>query len=67
MKDFPVKRFPGGKEFPMARISRWEGITGAKNFLVGRNSRCEGFPGEKISWWEGNPDRKDFQVENISQ
>ena len=38
-----------------------------KDFLVGRNSRCEGFPGGKISWWEGIPGGKDFQVEMISR
>ena len=49
-----------------------------KDFLVGRNSRCEGFPGGKEfpvgrnSWWkkfqvERFPDDKDFPVIRISR
>ena len=39
------KRFPGGKDFLVGKISWWEGITGGEDFLVGRNYRCEGVPG----------------------
>ena len=51
----------------MERNSRCEGFPGGKGFLVGRNYRCEGFPSGKISWWEGIPGGKDFQVEKISR
>ena len=48
-----MERFPGGKEFPVVRISRWERFPSnkifqdKKDFPVARISQGEGFPGGK--------------------